>query len=101
MTGAELSRVIAIGGGAQSAYWVELLATVLNLPVDLPDKGEFGAALGAARLAICAVTGEDPQKVMTPPAIRKTVEPRAELVAEFGAVWEKYRAKYPALRSLK
>ncbi|MBU2981439.1 xylulokinase [Lentibacter algarum] len=100
-TGADLSRIIAIGGGAQSAYWVELLATVLNLPVDLPDKGEFGAALGAARLAISAVTGKDPREVMTPPAIRTTIMPRTELVAAYGAAWEKYRASYPALRSLK
>jgi len=98
-TGANLSQLTAIGGGTQSAYWVELLATVLNLPVDLPAKGEFGAALGAARLAICAVTGKDPRQVMSPPQVRKTVEPRADLVAAYDAAWQKYRASYPALRA--
>jgi len=98
-TGANLSRVTAIGGGARSLYWVELLATVLNLPVDLPEKGEFGAALGAARLAICAVTGADPKEVMTPPDVRQTILPRADLVAGYDAAWKLYRAGYPALRA--
>lgn len=98
-TGAALDRVLAIGGGAQSRYWVELVATVLNLPVDLPDKGEFGAALGAARLAICGVTGRDPREVMTPPQIKETVLPRAGLVGAYDAAWQNFRASYPAIKS--
>jgi len=98
-TGANLSRVTAIGGGAQSPYWVELLATVLNLPVDLPAKGEFGAALGAARLAICAVSGADPKEVMTPPEVRQTIQPRADMAADYDAAWKLYRGGYPALRA--
>ena len=47
-TGTNLSRALGIGGGAQSPFWVELVATVLDMPIDLPEKGEFGAALGAA-----------------------------------------------------
>lgn len=98
-TGAALERVLAIGGGSRSAYWVELLATVLGLPVDLPEKGEFGAALGAARLAICGVTGADPQAVMAAPRIARTIEPRADLAAAFAAAYGRYRAAYPALSS--
>ena len=99
-TGARLDRVLAIGGGARSAYWVELLATVLNLPVALPDKGEFGAALGAARLAICGVTGANPQDVMTPPDIASVIEPRADLVGAYEEGYTKFRAAYPALKGL-
>jgi xylulokinase len=99
-TGAGLDRVLAIGGGAQSVYWVELLATVLNLPVDLPERGEFGAALGAARLAICGSTGAHPEEVMRPPPVARTVMPRQELVADYAAAWQRYRRGYPALRSL-
>ena len=32
-------------------------STVLDLPLDLPIQGEFGAALGAARLGLVAATG--------------------------------------------
>ena len=77
LTGARLDRVIGIGGGTQSPYWCKVLATALNLPVDRPAAGEFGAALGAARLAICGVTGAAPADVMTPPEIAETIAPEA------------------------
>lgn len=99
-TGAKLDRVLAIGGGARSPYWVELLATILNLPVDLPAQGEFGAALGAARLAICGVTGADPKEVMTQPVVNKTVMPRQDVLAEYEAAYQKFHASYPVLKQL-
>lgn len=98
-TGANLTRVLAIGGGAQSRYWIELIATVLNLPVDLPEQGEFGAALGAARLAICGVTGANPADVMTKPAIAKTIYPRADLIDAYTSSYRKFAALYPALKA--
>lgn len=74
-THAQLDSLIAIGGGTASRYWLRLLATVLDLPLQIPAGGEFGAALGAARLAITATTGQSPETVMTPPSIRDTVDP--------------------------
>ena len=50
-TGTELKSLLGIGGGSNSDYWVELIATLLDVAVDLPVAGDFGAALGAARLA--------------------------------------------------
>ncbi|MGJ5620942.1 xylulokinase [Sulfitobacter sp. MF3-043] len=100
-TGARLDRVLAIGGGARSAYWVELLATILDLPVDLPAQGEFGAALGAARLAICGVTGADPKKIMTPPLVQKTIQPRQDVSAQYEAAYQRFHASYPVLRQLQ
>ncbi|MBV1895666.1 MAG: xylulokinase, partial [Rhodobacteraceae bacterium] len=97
-TGANLTRVLAIGGGAKSRYWVELIATVLNLPIDLPEQGEFGAALGAARLAICGVTGAPLADVMTKPAIAKTIHPRNDLTAAYDTSYGKFAALYPALK---
>jgi xylulokinase len=100
-TGTNLTRALAIGGGAQSRLWVEMLATVLNLPLDLPEQGEFGAALGAARLAICGVTGQSPAQVMTKPKIRETFHPRADLVAAYDASYTKFAASFPTLKALQ
>lgn len=99
-TGASLERVLAIGGGSASSYWVELCATVLNLPLDLPKSGEFGAAMGAARLAQCAATGANPLDVMRKPEIDHTVCPRAELTQSYEAAYAKWRAVYPAIKDL-
>lgn len=99
-TGARIDRVLAIGGGARSAYWLELLACVLDLPVDLPEQGEFGAALGAARLAICGCTGAAPAAVMTRPAVARTITPRADLRAGFADAHAAFAASYPVIKDL-
>uniref|UniRef100_UPI000A1066EB xylulokinase n=1 Tax=Salibaculum halophilum TaxID=1914408 RepID=UPI000A1066EB len=49
-TGTTIRRALALGGGARSAYWLDLLAAALGVPLDVPQAGDFGAALGAARL---------------------------------------------------
>ena len=99
-TGTTLDRVLAIGGGAQSPYWVELCATLLDLPIDLPAKGEFGAAMGAARLAQCAATGAAPKDVMSAPEVARTVPPRPELQPAYEEAYQAFRATYPALKDL-
>ena len=99
-TGTDLKRALAIGGGAQSPFWVELVATVLDIPIDLPDKGEFGAALGAARLAIVGCTSAEPESVMTRPKVAKTIHPRSALTAAYDAAYQRYRATYPALKAI-
>jgi len=99
-TGTNVKRALAIGGGAQSPFWVELVATVLNMPIDLPEKGEFGAALGAARLAMVGCSGAEPDGVMTQPKVAKTIHPRSTLTAAYDAAYQRYRATYPALKAI-
>ncbi|MGH1415456.1 MAG: xylulokinase [Pelagimonas sp.] len=96
-TGTELTEVLAIGGGTQSRVWTEMLATVLNLPLSLPKDGEFGAALGAARLAMVA-RGAEVEEVMTQPDIGEVIAPKADLVADYEAAYQRYRALYPAIK---
>ena len=55
-TGTGFDSLLAVGGGSNSSYWLELLATILNIPIDLPIDGDFGGAFGAARLAMMATT---------------------------------------------
>jgi xylulokinase len=100
-TGAQLESALAIGGGAKSAYWVEMLATVLNLPLELPEQGDFGAALGAARLAICGVTGAAVYDVMTKPPVAKVVVPNAALVDDYQVLYDHFHSGFPAWKALQ
>jgi len=100
-TGTELSRVLGIGGGTASDAWVQMLATGLGVPIDLPAKGDFGAAVGAARLAQLGVTQAEASAILTRPPIARTVEPKAKLQPAFLDGYEKYRALYPALKNAK
>jgi xylulokinase len=100
-TGVQLESALAIGGGAKSAYWVEMLATVLNLPLELPEQGDFGAALGAARLAICGVTGAAVYDVMTKPPVAKVVVPNAALVDDYQVLYDHFHSGFPAWKALQ
>jgi len=95
--GTTIARVAAVGGGTRSRYWLEVLATALNVPVDVPVAGDFGAAFGAARLAIVAATSSAPEQICTAAPVAETIEPSAALVEEFAAAHERYRALYPAI----
>ena len=100
VAGAAPERLMAAGGGARSAFWLDTLACVMGVPIDVPEAGEIGAALGAARLSVCAATGAAPSDVMTPPTVARTVEPRAEHRATYDDAYEAFRATYPALKAL-
>jgi len=99
-TGTDISRLLAVGGGAQSRYWLAVIATTLNLPIDIPKDGDFGAAFGAARLGLMAATGADPAAVCNSPEVAETVEPNAALISTFADAYQNYRAAYPALKGL-
>ncbi|MDK1490694.1 xylulokinase [Sinorhizobium sp. 7-81] len=96
--GTSLTRVTAIGGGSRSRYWLKSIATALNLPVDLPADGDFGAAFGAARLGLIAATGADPVATCFAPATAETIAPEASLVSAYEDAYQRYRRLYPAIR---
>jgi xylulokinase len=98
--GTELTRVTAIGGGSKSDYWLNLLATVLDIPVDVPADGDFGAAFGAARLGLIAAEKADPLAVCTAPATARTIEPSRDLTGAFDDAYRRYRAAYPVLKEI-
>lgn len=97
VAGTRVDRVLAVGGGSQSKYWLEVIATTLNIPVDIPKDGDFGAAFGAARLGLMAATGRD-ASICTPPEIAQTIEPNTALVAAFDDAYQIYKSAYPALK---
>lgn len=96
--GTSLSRVTAIGGGSRSRYWLKAIATALDLPVDIPTDGDFGAAFGAARLGLVAAEGADPLAVCTAPATSQTVEPDRSCRSAYETAYQRYRALYPAIQ---
>ncbi len=96
--GTSIDRMLAVGGGSMSTYWLQVIATAMNLPIDVPKDGDFGAAFGAARLGLLAATGQDPESVCTGPEIDQTIEPNAALVPAFADAYQRFKAAYPALK---
>jgi xylulokinase len=98
-TGTRLNHLIAVGGGSRSDYWLQAIATALDIPVQLPVAGDFGGAFGAARLALMAATGAGAE-IATLPPIARTIEPVRALSAAFDEGHRRYRAAQTAIRTL-
>jgi len=100
-TDAKLDKLIAIGGGSASRYWLKLIASVLGVPLQLPGSGEFGAALGGARLAMIAATDATPESVITAPEITEEIQPEAAQDAALQEAYQGFRAAYSGLKSIQ
>lgn len=98
-TGTQIDRLMAIGGGAKSDYWLKLIATVLNVTLERPKDGEFGAAMGAARLALMAQTGALPSDALTKPDVAEAISPNPEMTAHFDSAYRRFQAAYPKIKS--
>jgi len=96
--GTQLQSVVAVGGGSRSKFWLQTLANILNLPVELPKDGDFGAAFGAARLAQLAASGANPSDLLTTPAVDAVFEPQHQ--AAYEDAYQHYTRIYPAIKDL-
>ena len=88
-TGTTFETCMAVGGGTRSDYWLETVATALNLPLSLPVAGDFGAAFGAARLGMMAIDGDT--SCATPPPIERVIAPNKHLVDAFAESHARYK----------
>jgi xylulokinase len=96
--GAPLGACMLVGGGARSAFWGQMLADVLGLPLALPEGAETGAALGAARLAMLAAGAGDEATVCEAPPVRETYRPDPARAEFYVPRLARFRALYPAER---
>ena len=89
------------GGGARSEEWLQIVASVLELPLQRVAVDE-GAAFGAAILAGVAAGGWPDVNAAVAAAVKPgaTIEPVAEWVEVYRERREHFRALYPALRDV-
>ncbi|MEO8242070.1 MAG: xylulokinase [bacterium] len=98
-TGTRLEQVLAVGGGAKSDYWLKAIATALDISILVPADGDFGGALGAARLAIMAATGAGAE-IATMPPIARSIDPDRALTQAFNDGHARYVAARTAIQAL-
>lgn len=93
--GSDPQALLALGGGARSDYWLSAIATALDLPLMRPEGGDFGAALGAARLGMMAATGAAATEICAPPPIAAAIRPDPALRGAYAEALARFRAAYP------
>jgi xylulokinase len=87
-----------IGGGARSAFWGKLIASILDLGLVRYEASDRGPAYGAARLARLAVTKEDAASVVIAPPVRDVIMPDASLRDAYRPRIEAFRTLYRSLK---
>ena len=98
--GTQLSSAYAIGGGSQSDYWLRVISTALDLPLHKTVDGDFGAGLGAARLALIAANSAEPTDICTPPPVEQTFSADSALTDHYSEQFERYQSSYQALKAI-
>lgn len=98
--GTAVKAMSVIGGGARLRHWGAILAAVLGVPLVYHEGGEVGPALGAAKLAQMAVTGVSASEVCTKPPVAQVIEPDTALADRLAPKLARFRAAYPALRTV-
>ncbi len=95
----QLGRVS--GGGARSVLWLQIVASVLELPLERVAVDE-GAAFGAALLGgVAAEVWPDVHAAVAATVTpRQRIDPVPEWIEIYREQREQFRALYPALRSV-
>ncbi len=92
----------ASGGGARSRLWLEIVASVLGIPLELTVVEE-GSAYGAALLAGVSngAFASAEQAVEACVRVRDRIEPNEAWSRVYAEGYARYRALYPAVKSLE
>lgn len=93
--GANIDRIVAVGGGVQGDLWTSIVSSVTGLDQVIPTHA-IGASYGAALLAARA-DGVD-VSVWNPPA--RVVEPRRQDYEAYTELYHLYRELYPATKTI-
>lgn len=94
--GADVRRVVAVGGGTRGELWPRIVSDVCGVAQELPER-TLGAALGDCLLAGMAAG------LLAPDApgfnaLREVIEPDAAPRPVYDELWGVYRRLYEAAR---
>jgi len=94
-------RARVSGGGSRGELWLEILAAVLDRPLERTDL-DAGAAYGAALLGGIAagVFADAHEAAAQCVRVTTTFEPRPELVARYAELRPAFKALYPTLKQI-
>ena len=99
--GGAISSGRVSGGGARSDLWLQIIASVLELPLDRV-RVDAGAAFGAALLGGVAagIWPDVPAAVAATVRTTERIEPIPDWVERYRELRPRYQALYPALRAI-
>ena len=94
--GAQIDRVVAVGGGTQGDLWTQIVSDVTGLDQVIPTQ-TIGASYGAAYLAAASVLDVS---ISSWNPTHRICRPSALTRDNYDELYALYRAAYPATRDL-
>lgn len=99
--GVSAKEIFLIGGGAQSAYWAQLLSDISGKTLLITEGGNVGPALGAAKLAQIACHPADAiEQILKKPSIKQRYQPNLSHHIEYKKKRERFNQLYRVLDPL-
>ena len=99
-SGVKANEIVLVGGGSRSDYWAQMLADIVNRPLIRREGSDFGAALGAARLARIGVDGGSYFDLFPVPIANGDFLPRLQQTERYARRRATFRSLYRKLESL-
>ncbi|HTN56122.1 MAG TPA: FGGY family carbohydrate kinase [Microbacterium sp.] len=94
--GADIRRIVAVGGGTQGRLWLQIVSDATGLVQEVPAT-TIGASYGAAFLAASAVaadSGADAPRIADWNPVIDRIEPDPATRAAYDALFERYLRLY-------
>ncbi|SJN45429.1 Xylulose kinase [Microbacterium esteraromaticum] len=98
--GADIRRIVAVGGGTQGRLWLQIVSDATGLVQEVPET-TIGASYGAAFLAASAIAADDvkPQIEHWNP-VADTITPDPSAKAAYDALFDRYLRLYDGTRGV-
>ncbi len=99
--GIDIKSAKVIGGGSQSEIWLQILSSVLNLPLLILEKNDGPSYGMALRCLASEKKSESLEEILLRKTkIKKTILPEKEIVDAYQKKYEVYKKIYPAIKNL-
>ena len=90
----------AIGGGALSDHWLQMMADIADLPIYRPKNCRHAGAIGAAATAAVGMGLYKVDEIDQFVQIEKRFEPIPENVEKYKPLYQTWKKVYPALKEI-
>nr|WP_281370315.1 FGGY-family carbohydrate kinase [Microbacterium pseudoresistens] len=97
--GADIRRIVAVGGGTQGRLWLQIVSDITGLVQEVPQT-TIGASYGAAFLAAGAVAGDAAPDIEDWNPVVETIEPTPEHRAMSDELFDRYVRLYEGTREV-
>lgn len=98
--GADIRRIVAVGGGTQGSLWLQIVSDATGLMQEVP-RTTIGASYGAAFLAASAVAAPgDAPRIADWNPVAVTVRPDARLAPVYDELYDRYLRLYSSTKDV-